>query len=233
MVSIARKEEDRERANVNDSPIQARHFRHRWDGQIETGSEWVESSRRDGWIIILFSMPYFFISLFFSYFLFFVVNDGPDIEMLILILVLCAPIFIVACFMLGLGIGVIRKPTQEISLKIDMDEDGFTKWVKGELLYSQIEGQLTDNGIVFERRRALGSDRLFRLRSGIKIRVSHGKSIVVDEDGEWPTIWVAVSIEGIGIESIDEARFLQGLLDDLPMFGYDEFTRADIIRQPR
>lgn len=233
MVPIARKEDDRERVNVNDSPSQARHFRHRWDGQIETGTQWMKSTRREGWIIVLFGSLYFSLSLFSSFIMLFVVNEGPEIELLIVILALCVPIFIVACVLMGLGIGVIRKPTQDISLKIDMDEDGFTKWVKGELLYSQIEGQFNDKGIVFERRRTFESDRLYRFKSGIKIRVSHGKSIVVDEDGEWPTIWVDISIERISIDTVDEARCLQGVLDDLPMFGYDEFTRADILWSPR
>ena len=233
MVPIARKEDNRERTNVNDSPIQARYLRHRWDGKIETGTQWMKSTRREGWIIILLGSLYFSISLFSSLFLLFIINDGPEIEMLILISFLCVSIFILACFLMGLGIGVIRKPTQDISLKIDMDEDGFTKWVKGELLFSQIEGQLNDKGIAFERRRAYESDRLYRLKSGVKIRVSHGKSIVVDEDGEWPTIWIAISIEGISIDTVDEARFLHQLLDDLPMFGYDEFTRADILWSPR
>jgi len=153
-------------------------------------------------------------------------NPGALLLILALFSITISPMLLI----LFTGFNNVRNPSQEVSLKIDMDDKGFTKWVRGELLYSQIEGQLNESGISFTRHRPIFGDRVYRLNSGIKIDISHGESILVEEEGERPVVWIMISVGNIRAQALREGQVLQGLLDNLPMFGYNEFTRADILR---
>ena len=161
----------------------------------------------------------------------FFVSETSYLEKLILSLIFLLLFPALALMMVGTGVKAIRRPTQRVILMIDMDDEGFEKWVKGGLLYSQIEGQLNDSHVAYERRKPYGSDIVYRLASGIEIQVRHSKSIVVDDDGERSMVWVVVAIEDITAGRLEEGRALQALLDDLPMFG-EEFRMSDILVHP-
>ena len=205
-----------------------RHYRRRWTNDIEVGTVWVESKKHQGWWVILIGSSLLVITIIFTWLTIVTVGDGSVFGAALIIAIFSVPILLAVFFIVRFGIESMRNPTQSASFKIETDKEMFAKWVKGELFFSQIEGQLRNIHIPFERRRDIWSDRAYKLGSGITITVYHNDAIIADEEGEWPTILIGVDLANVGVNCVEEGRALQGLLDDLPLFGYNEKATSNL-----